>query len=51
MAVDRALVRLLIILFAIALAVLWLFAVLVGFTVPPWAPPASVIALGVAVLL
>jgi hypothetical protein len=51
MAVDRALIRLLLVLFAIALAVLWLFAVLVGFTVPAWAPPASVLALGVAALL
>jgi len=51
MAVDRALIRLLIILFALALAAVWLFAALVGFAVPPWAPPASVLALGVAALL
>jgi hypothetical protein len=51
MAVDRALVRLLLVLFAVALAVLWLFAVTVGFAIPAWAPPASVLALGVAVLL
>ena len=51
MAIDRSLVRLLLVLFAIVLAVLWLFAVLTGFTVPDWAPPTSVLALGVAVLL
>jgi hypothetical protein len=31
--------------------VLWLFAAIAAFDVPPWAPPTSVIALGVAVLL
>lgn len=51
MAIDRGLVRLLLVIFAIALAVLWLFAVLVGFAVPNWAPPTSVLALAVAVLL
>jgi len=51
MAVDRALIRLLLVLFAVALAVLWLFAVTVGFAIPAWAPPTSVLALGVAVLL
>lgn len=51
MAVDRALVRLLTVLLAAALAAAWLFAATAGFTVPPWAPPASVLALGVAVLL
>lgn len=48
MAVDRSLIRLLLVLLAIVLAVLWLVAV---FPVPQWMPPASVIALGVAVLL
>jgi phage shock protein PspC (stress-responsive transcriptional regulator) len=51
MAIDRSLIRLLLVLFAIVLAVLWLFAAIAAFTVPAWAPPASVIALGVAVLL
>lgn len=51
MAVDRSLVRLLLVLFAIALAVLWLFAAVIGFAVPPWAPPTSVLALAIAVLL
>lgn len=51
MAVDRALIRLLTVLFAVALAALWLFAATAGFAVPPWAPPASVLALGTAVLL
>lgn len=51
MAIDRSLVRLLLAVFATALAVLWLFAVLAGSAVPPWAPPASVLALTGAVLL
>lgn len=49
--VDRALVRLLLVLFAVALAVLWLFAVLTDFAVPQWAPPTAVLAVAVAVLL
>ena len=51
MAVDRGLIKLLLVLFAIVLAVLWLFAVLLAFAVPAWAPPSSVLALAVAALL
>jgi hypothetical protein len=49
--IDRALIRMLLVILALVLAVLWLFAVLTGFAVPPWAPPSSVIALAVAALL
>lgn len=51
MAVDRSLIKLLLALFAIVLAVLWLFAVITAFALPGWAPPVSVLALALAVVI
>lgn len=51
MAVDRSLIKLLLVLFAITMAVLWLFAAVTAFALPAWAPPVSVLALAVACLL
>ena len=51
MAVDRGLIRLLLVLLAIVLAAIWLLLVLAGTAMPAWIPPCSVLALGVAALL
>lgn len=48
---DRSLIRVLLILLALAMAVLWLFAVIAAFAVPSWAPAAALLALAVACLL
>jgi hypothetical protein len=48
---DRALIRLLLVILALVLAVTWLLAGIVPFTAPAWMPPSSVIALAVAMLL
>lgn len=51
MAVDRSLIKLLLVLFAVTMAVLWLFAVIVTFAVPAWTPPAGLLAIALAALL
>jgi hypothetical protein len=49
--VDRPLIRLLLVILALVLAVVWLLAGIVPFTAPWWMPPSSVIAVAVAMLL
>ena len=48
---DRALIRLLLVVVALVLAAVWLLAVLAPFAAPGWLLPSSVIALAVACLL
>ena len=52
MSVDRSLLRWACIIAAAVFAFLWLFSVTVsGFSAPDWVPPASIVALAVAVVL
>ena len=51
MAIDRGLIRLLLVLLAVTFAAIWLIGVLASTAMPAWVPPCSVLALGVAALL
>jgi hypothetical protein len=48
---DRALIRLLLVILGLVLAAVWLLAGIIPFAAPAWIPPSSVIALAVAMLL